>query len=145
MDASGIVTSVQILSGNEHEGEHLPELLEQDVRKGHRFTSVVADKGYDSIGNRNAIRSHGAKPEIPSRNAGVLAKTRFRYRPRKDTFVCPGRKETSGKRLSKAGFCTTFANRLPNCPLKPRVWERRKPGSECISATGFGSPCQHRL
>ncbi|WP_304595992.1 IS1182 family transposase [Alicyclobacillus sendaiensis] len=119
MDASGIVTSVQILSGNEHEGEHLPELLEQDVRKGHRFTSVVADKGYDSIGNRNAIRSHGAKPEIPSRNAGVLAKTRFRYRPRKDTFVCPGRKETNGKIPFKGGFLYYFSQTdCQNCPLK---------------------------
>ncbi|MCL6444543.1 MAG: transposase, partial [Alicyclobacillus sp.] len=119
MDASGIVTSVQVLNGNEHEGEHLPELLKQDVEKGHRFTSVVADKGYDSIGNREAIRSHGAKPEIPSRNAGVLAKTRFHYRPRKDTFVCPGGKETSGKIPFKGGALYYFSQTdCQNCPLK---------------------------
>jgi IS5 family transposase len=119
MDASGVVTSVQVLGGNDHEGEHLPELLEQDAQKGHRCTSVVADKGYDSARNRDAIRGHGAKPEIPSRSTRVLAKTNFRYRPRKDTFVCQGGKETSGKAPHKGGFLYYFSQTdCQACSLK---------------------------
>ncbi len=121
MDASGIVTSVQILSGNEHEGEHLSELLEQDVRKGHRFTSVVADKGYESIGNRNTIRNHGAKPEIPSRNAGILAKTRFRYRPRKDTCVPRAEGDERKNFFQRRVSVLLFTNRLPKMPIENRV------------------------
>lgn len=47
-DGSGIVTSAQLLAGNEPEGERMEDLLNEDRRKGIRAKSVTADKAYDS-------------------------------------------------------------------------------------------------
>lgn len=101
-DASGLVTSVQLLPGNASEGRHLPELLCEEQQKDIPAKSVVADKAYDSEQNRSFLRQAGLEPEIPARNPNKLA-FRFRYRPRKDTFICPAGKESRGKSPHRRG------------------------------------------
>lgn len=118
-DGSGIVTSAQLLAGNESEGEHMEELLNEDKRKGVRARSVTADKAYDSAHNRERTRSEGMRPEIPSRHSAKLAR-KFRYRPRKDCFLCSAGKETIGKTPhSHGGELYYFSERdCSNCQLK---------------------------
>jgi len=118
-DGSGIVTSAQLLAGNEPEGEHMEDLLDEDRRKGIRARSVTADKAYDSARNRERIRAEGMRPEIPSRHSAKLAR-KFRYRPRKDCFLCPAGKETIGKTPhSRGGDLYYFSEHdCSNCQLK---------------------------
>lgn len=107
-DESGIVTSVQVLPGNASECEHLGDLLKEDLRKGIGAKSVVADKAYDSSENRNKIKEQGMAPEIPSRYSSKQA-NKFKYRPRKDCFRCPGGKETIGKSAHRGGSLYYFS------------------------------------
>lgn len=87
-DTSELVTTVQVLAGNRHEGKLLPELLDEDQRKGVRHAAVVTDGLYDSAANREAVRAVGATPHIPRRRHRTTA-DRFTYDPATDTLRCP--------------------------------------------------------
>lgn len=129
-DESGLVTSVQLLPGNASEGQHLPELIDEDEAKGIEAQSVARDAAYDSSANRRNIRDRGLKPEIPSHQRKKVA-NRFQYRPRKDTFRCPEGKESVGKCSHQRGghiyyFFQAYCERycLKESCLGP--WETRK-------------------
>lgn len=115
-DGSGIVTSAQLLAGNEPEGEHMEDLLNEERRKGIRAKSVTADNAYDSARNRGRIRAEGMRLEILSRHSAKPAR-KFRYCPRKDCFSCPAGKETIGKTPhSQGGALYYFSGRdCSNC------------------------------
>jgi IS5 family transposase len=86
-DTSEIVTTVQALPGNVHEGSRLPELLAEQERKGVHQTGVVADKLYDSARNRALVQRLGSAAHIPRRHR--LRVDRFGYDPATDALVCP--------------------------------------------------------
>jgi IS5 family transposase len=87
-DDSELVTTVQVMAGNEHEGSHLPEILAEEADKGIRHEDLVADALYDSETNRQAARKYGTRPHIPRRQHKLKA-DRFLYDPTSDSLRCP--------------------------------------------------------
>jgi IS5 family transposase len=87
-DTSELVTTVQVLPGNGHEGSHLPELLQEEAGKRVHQEALVADALYDSAANRAAVRRHGATPHIPRRRHRTRA-DRFTYDRAADALRCP--------------------------------------------------------
>jgi IS5 family transposase len=86
-DAGGVVTSVQVLPGDAHEGHRLPALLSEEAAKGLRQAAVAADRGYDAAANRAAVRALGAAPLIPRQ--GGRRQDPFVYDPAADALRCP--------------------------------------------------------
>ncbi len=87
-DSSELVTTVQVLPGNGHEGGHLRELLAEVAGACVRQPRLVADARYDSAANREAVRRAGATPRIPRHRHRTRA-DRFVYDPATDTLRCP--------------------------------------------------------
>jgi hypothetical protein len=105
-DTSELVTTVQALPGNVHEGSRLPEVLAEEERKGIHQAAVVADKLYDSARNRQLVHRLGATAHIPRRH--WLKVDRFTYDPATDTLVCP-RGQRSTHRYREDGHRTRYS------------------------------------
>ena len=88
LDESEIVTSVDLLQGNQNEGSQLRCLIEKEEAKGIKAEAVVADALYDSASNREDIHGRGMKAYIALRRSNKQAKG-FVYDPRSDTLICP--------------------------------------------------------
>lgn len=71
--------TVKLTGANAADSPHLPELI-----AGIPAEAVLADKGYDSDANREAIRDQGAEPCIPPRRnrTEVIPYDRHLYRER---------------------------------------------------------------
>ena len=88
IDESGIVTSVDLLSGNRNEAGQLNRLLDKEEAKGIKSEAVVADAQYDSAVNRKDIQRRGMKAYIPLRRKNNQSKG-FIYDSKKDKLICP--------------------------------------------------------
>lgn len=111
-DTSELVTTVQVLLGNEHEGTHLPELLDEEVGKRVHQEALVADALYDSAANRAAVRRHGATPHIPRRGHRTRA-DRFTCDPAADALQCPRGHLSTHRTIEGTRTRFTEARRLP--------------------------------
>ena len=60
VNQAGIPVRAVVTPGNRHDAPFLPRLIQ-----GLRPDRVVADAGYDSKKNRNAVKQMGAEPVIP--------------------------------------------------------------------------------
>jgi len=115
-DESEIVTSVDVLLGNENEGaeENVRSLLAKEREQGMEYEAVVADALYDSAENRRAIHEERTvegevvKAYIPSRRRGKNL-DRFRYERERDRVVCPARQVSIGKSRHEQGYLYYFA------------------------------------
>ncbi|BAL80247.1 putative transposase [Caldisericum exile AZM16c01] len=88
MDESGIVTSVNLLHGNESESTDLPALLRKDESIGIEGYALTADSLYDSAKNREFIHRLGLKAYIPPRRK-ERDEEGFIYDPKEDIITCP--------------------------------------------------------
>jgi len=88
LDESEIVTSFDLLQGNQNEGSQLCQLLEKEEVKGIKAEAVVADALYDSASNREDIHRKGMKAYIPFRRKNKQAKG-FVYDSQSDSLICP--------------------------------------------------------
>ena|GEM_PF-4431007 len=87
-DESEIITSVDIIKGNEDEGSNLNSLLEKDKAKGITHQAVVADAKYDSAKNRFEIHKEDMAAYIPSGNGSKKYLDNFAYDDETDTVIC---------------------------------------------------------
>lgn len=109
-DSSELVTSLDVLGGNEHEGHLLPQLLTQEQAKGVCQGALVADGLYDSALNRRVIAEGGMVGYIP------LSKRRrksvgFTYDPPSDGLICPAGQVSVGQVRQGIGTLHTFSPR----------------------------------
>ena len=133
-DESEIVTSVDLLSGNENEGaeENVRSLLEKEREQGMEHEAVVADSLYDSSENRKAIheeKTHDGqrvKAYIPSRRK-EKGLNRFHYDSKRDCVVCPVGQCSIGKSPHEQGYLYYFSvQSCRDCPY----WEDCPPLNE---------------
>jgi hypothetical protein len=111
MDESGIVTSVNLLHGNENESVDLPSLLRKEQTKGIEGNAVAADSLYDSARNREFIHELGLKAYIPPRRK-ERDEEGFVYDLQNDIITCPyGNIAKSGKSRQENGTYTTSIQR----------------------------------
>jgi len=125
-DESEIVTSVDLLSGNENEGaeEKVRSLLEKEREQGMVHGAVVADALYDSAENRKAIHEEKTrdgdpvKAYIPSRRKDKSL-DRFRYERKRDRVVCPAQQVSIGKSPHEQGHLYYFSvESCRDCPYR---------------------------
>lgn len=79
MNPLGHPVRLHLTGANAADSPHLPALI-----AGVETDAVLADKGYDSDANREAIRAQGAEPCIPPRRnrTAVIGYDRHLYRER---------------------------------------------------------------
>jgi len=65
---SGLVTSVEVTSGNAYDGHLLPKLLKRDLEQGLAVGIVSADRGYDDSDNHVLLWSKGIHSGIRLNN-----------------------------------------------------------------------------
>jgi IS5 family transposase len=125
-DESEIVTSVDLLTGNENEGaeKNVRSLLEKERKQGMEHGAVVADGLYDSAENRKAIHEEKTrdgeqvKAYIPSRRKGKSL-DRFRYVKGKDQVICPAQQVSIGKSPHEQGHLYYFSvESCRDCPYR---------------------------
>jgi len=110
---SEIVTTVETIPGNEHEGKSLPRLLKEEAERGLKGDLALADALYDSGPNRQAIRQD---PElmmqeiIPADHRSVQAE-HFRYDESTQALFCSEGKSAIGSSLHPAGQLFYFSQK----------------------------------
>jgi IS5 family transposase len=123
-DESEVVTSVEVLSGNENEGaeKNVRSLLEKEREQGMGYRAVVADALYDSADNRRAIHEEKTpegervKAYIPSRQKERWL-GRFRYDSEGDRVICPAQQVSIGKSPQEQGHLYYFSvESCRDCP-----------------------------
>ncbi len=125
MDESGIVTSVNILHGNESESTDLPELLKKDESVGIKATAITADSLYDSAKNREFIHSLGLKAYIPPRRK-ERDEEGFIYDTKKDIVTCPyGNIAKSGRCRQEMGALYNFNPKICRACIDKCKWYKK--------------------
>lgn len=115
-DESEIITSVDILKGNEDEGSNLKTLLEKDKEKGIAHQAVVADAKYDSAKNREEIHQGDMAAYIPSGNGSKKYLDNFVYDDRTDTVICQQGYSPISKTRQEEGYLYIFStSSCKNC------------------------------
>jgi len=125
-DESEIVTSLDVLSGQENEGksENVRKILKKEMEQGIKYEAVVADALYDSAETRKEIHrsrqqdGERVKAYIPSRYSNKNL-NRFRYDEKRDAIICPARNISIGKSPHGGGHIYYFSvESCRNCPYK---------------------------
>ncbi len=133
-DESELVTSVDVLLGNENEGaeDKVRSLLGKEREGGMEYRAVVADALYDSAENRRAIHEERGlngepvKAYIASRHRSKSL-GRFRYDRGRDCVVCPAKQVSIGKSAHEQGYLYYFS--VDSCGVCP-YWEGCPPLNE---------------
>jgi transposase len=61
---TGLITSVEVTSGNAPDGKQMPSLVEQDLEQGVPVGVVAADRGYDDTRNHYFLKVRGIESAI---------------------------------------------------------------------------------
>lgn len=110
---SEIVTTVETIPGNEHEGKHLPRLLKEEAERGLKGDLALADALYDSGLNRQTIREDEdlrMQEIIPEDHRSVQAE-HFKYDETTNTLFCPQGKAAVGTSPHPAGQFFYFSQK----------------------------------
>ena len=117
---SEIVTSVETIPGNVHEGGGLPRLLKEEEKRDLPGDIVLADGLYASGNNREAIRSEELRMQevIPAQDKAAQA-DKFIYDPRTDSLICPNGNTAIAPSPHNDGKLFYFSKRdCMICPLQ---------------------------
>lgn len=101
-DAHGIITASETSDAAVHEGETLPEMIQQHQANTDTTPStVVADKAYGRVDNYKALQQQNITPCIPhskpgAKHKGQFTRSDFRYDSEQDGYICP-----AGQRLTR--------------------------------------------
>ena len=61
---SGLITSLEVTSGEAYDGHHFCELIDHDLEQKLALETVAADKGYDDSNNHFYLEQHGLHSAI---------------------------------------------------------------------------------
>jgi len=118
-DTSEIITSVDILKGNQIEGTQLKPLLNKEEKKGLTSKGIVGDAIYDSGDNYKLIQNRRMKAYISFNPKNRRSWQGFKYNQKKDYLVCPQAKISIGKVSQEGGFLYYFSTTdCQACPSK---------------------------
>lgn len=117
-DESEIVTSVDLLRGNQNEGSELNCLLEKEDAKEIKSEAVTGDGIYDTAENRETLKEKGLAAYIPSRMKKRRA-DKFVYDLKKEEVKCQVKKVSLGKIRQEQGYLYYFSVKdCQGCPAK---------------------------
>jgi len=95
-DAHGIITATKTTHAAVHEGETLPEMIEQhQTNTDSTPSTVVADKAYGRADNYKMLQQQNLTPCIAhskpaAKHKGQFTRDDFTYDRQQDCYVCPG-------------------------------------------------------
>lgn len=101
-DAHGIITATATTDAAVHEGETLPEMIEQHQANTETTPSaVVADKAYGRADNYKTLQEQNITPCIPhskpgAKHRGQFTRDDFTYDGEQDCYLCP-----AGQKLTR--------------------------------------------
>lgn len=114
-DQSEIITSVDVIKGNEDEGSNLKPLLEKDKDNQITHKAVVADAKYDSAKNRTEIHKEGMAAYIPSGRGRNPDKRKyidnFTYDEKTDKVYCQQGESPISKTRQEQGYLYVFSTK----------------------------------
>lgn len=119
-DESGLVTSLDVLPGNENEGSprHLRSLVEKDEERGVHHQGLAADALYDSAENRLLAKRYEMEAYIPNRTHERQG-DQFVYDPERDEVKCGQGKSSIGKIRQEGGELYYFSvSDCQSCPVR---------------------------
>ena len=121
-DESGLVTSLDVLPGNENEGSprHLRSLVEKDEEKGVHHQGLAADALYDSAENRLLAKGYDMEAYIPP-HVHERQGDQFLYDPERDQVRCREGKSSIGKTRQGQGELYYFSvSDCQSCPVRTK-------------------------
>lgn len=107
---SEVVTSVEVLPGNTHEGKAAGRLLQQEDERDVHHAGLVADAFYDNQQTYAEAQQREMTPYIPSKCATRRA-DRFTYDSEKDELICPQGKRSMGRVKQEDGAIYRFSTK----------------------------------
>lgn len=105
---SELVTSLEVLSGNAHEGHAIERLLEQDIERNVHHRGLAADALYDNYGTYTQAQNQEMTPYIPCKRKTKRADN-FDYDADHDQLICPQGKRSTGKVQREGGDVYRFS------------------------------------
>ncbi len=131
-DAHGIITASETTDAAVHEGETLPEMIQQHQANTDTSPStVVADKAYGRADNYKALQQQNITPCIPHSNPGAKHKCQFtrsdfRYDSEQDCYVCPAEqrltRQTRKPTKNRGHLYQTVRHVCQQCPLHVKCY-----------------------
>jgi len=120
-DKSQIITSAEVIPGNENEGseDNLESMLQKEDKKELKTEVVVCDALYDSLSNRLSIEKRKKKHYIPEKREKKRLND-FIYSEKEDKLICPKGYSSIGKTRQEDGYLCYFS------PNSCRSCDRRK-------------------
>lgn len=130
-DAQGVITAVETTPGNVAENRKLPEMVQQhESNTQSSVQTVVADQKYGTtenfiMGQQKGWQTHMGDLLGPqknhSRNEGIFPDSKFTYRSKDNTYLCPAGQVMKARRLH--WLRRTWEYHLPKkvcaaCPLQ---------------------------
>jgi transposase len=105
---SEVVTSVETLPGNAHEGKATERLLDQEAERNVHHTGVVADAFYDNQQTFTELTKREMTAYIPAKYPKKRASA-FTYDAHRDELICPLGKQSIGKVVREDGAIYRFS------------------------------------
>jgi len=113
---SGLVTSTDLLGGNENEGSHLLEIINKELSLGNKIDKIAADKLYGRFTDRNKLRELNIEVAIPNRKERVMVSD-FKFKD--GVLTCSEGRSTSKYIEQEGGLLFYFSvKHCKNCPKK---------------------------
>jgi len=131
-DSHGIITATETTDAAVHEGEILPEMIDQHrVNTDTTPSAVVADKAYGRADNYKSLQQQNITPCIPhskpgAKHKGQFTRDDFIYDGEQDCYRCP-----AGQRLTrqtqkpidrKEHMYKTGRHVCQQCPLRAKCY-----------------------
>lgn len=107
---SEVVTSVEVLPGNAHEGKAAERLLQQEDERDVHHAGLVADAFYDNQQTFTQAAKRMMTPYIPAKYTKKRASV-FRYDPQTNELICPRGKRSIGKVTRDDGAIYRFSTK----------------------------------
>lgn len=131
-DAHGIITATETTDAAVHEGETLPEMIQQHQANTDTAPStVVADKAYGRADNYKTLQKQNITPCIPhsrpgAKHKGQFTRDDFTYDGEHDCYICPaGQKltrQTQKPIERREHMYKTGRHVCQQCPLRAKCY-----------------------
>jgi len=125
-DRYGIIVDAQVTTGQQSEGEQLPEQIERiEANTGRKIKTITADAGYAHGANYGLMEKRGIEAIVPpqrqQKDLGNIPLRRFKYDQKNSIVKCPqGRTMRPVSRTDNGQVYRAKAKDCKKCPVRDR-------------------------
>lgn len=137
-DESEIITSVDILKGNEIEGTRLEPLIDKEEAKEIKSKAIVADSIYDSGDNYQMLGQRSMKAYISFNRRNRRTWQGFKFDKKKGCLICPQGSISIGKARQEDGYLYYFSTiGCQACPSKSTCIKPKETRARVFVKAGY--------